>query len=608
MLQARKGLWPWKDCPKLQVGFYLLVLACGFLFFQQRDLYHTVGSCFAMLDGHFLDFYDVNRAKFVRDEYLPIMYAIFAVWNIPVKLLGLVDDPAKLPFAVLAWSKLLLVLCFFGTAAAVGRSARTIGNGNPAREKLAARFFATAPIALFAVAVLGQYDIIGLLFAMWGFAFYLERRLPAFAWCFAVAACFKYFPLAIFFPLLFLAEKNILRLAKLTLIALSLLLVQIGVWSLDPFFRNTFFLHPLQKMHEAGHVFLTPLLLAAYAAGCLYAYFKKPRTEATFHTFAVFLPIFAFGVFFLTVTWHPQWIIVVMPFFALACLLVDAPAMLLLDWIGMLAFVWIDVNYWNTNCDVYMMQKAFLQDFCRTIPLQNNALMPERFLLFFRYVFHSYLFSPFLVLAWKYFRKKTPRSFASCVPFTLHHLPLLLFFLLPSFFCAFAPIPLAVRINPQAVIATLKPGLWLNTDSMTISRELTAGASISQSFVAEHDRLAAVGVKLTNFKRPITSWLQFSLYDASGALLASKTVPGRDIKNNDYFAFQVPPIAEAKGKRYSFTLTSPDAGPGNAFAVFVSTGDIYPEGKCSINGTPERNAMLFRLYYGREPAEQNVHP
>ena len=46
-----------------------------------------------------------------------------------------------------------------------------------------------------------------------------------------------------------------------------------------------------------------------------------------------------------------------MPFFALACLLVDAPWMLVCDWIGMLAFVWIDVNYWNNNCDVYM--KAF---------------------------------------------------------------------------------------------------------------------------------------------------------------------------------------------------------------------------------------------------------
>ena len=94
------------------------------------------------------------------------MYVIFAVWNIPVKLLGLVGDPAKLPFAVLAWSKLLLVLCFFGTATAVGRSARIISADNPEREKLAALSFLTSPIAVFAVAVLGQYDVIGLLFAM----------------------------------------------------------------------------------------------------------------------------------------------------------------------------------------------------------------------------------------------------------------------------------------------------------------------------------------------------------------------------------------------------------------------------------------------------------
>lgn len=599
MFQTIRGLWPWRDCPKLQVGLYVLVIACSFLFFQQRDLYHTVGSCFAMLDGHFLDFYDVNRAKFVRDEYLPIMYAFFALWNIPVKLLGLVDDPAKLPFAVLAWSKLLLVLCFFGTAAAVGRSARTISNGNPAREKQAALYFATAPIALFVVAVLGQYDIIGLLFAMWGFALYLEGRLTAFAWCFAVAACFKYFPLAVFFPLVLLVEKNVFRLAKLTLIALSLVLGQIVLWSLDPFFRETFFLQPLQKMHEAGHVALTPLLLGVYVVGCLYAYCKRFKSAAAFQRFAVFLPIFSYGVFFLTVTWHPQWIIVVMPFFALACLLVDASAMLLLDWIGMLAFVWIGVNFWNNNCDIYMMQKAFLQPFCTTIPLQNNDIMPSKFLMLFRYVFHCYLFSPFLVLVLQRLWKKKPFFFRTCVPYTLHYVPLLLFFLLPSFFCAFSPIPLAARISPQAVIATLDPGIWLDTDSMTISRELIPGEAVSQSFVAERDRLAAVGVKLTNFKRSVTSQLHFSLHDASGVELASETVRGQSITNNSYFAFQFPPIVGSKGNLYSFKITSPDATLGNAFAVFVSTGNIYPAGKCSVNGRPEPKTMLFRLYYGR---------
>jgi len=607
MSQTIRRPWPWKDCPKIQVGCYLLVIACGFLFFQQRDLYHTVGSCFAMLDGHILDFYDANRAKFVRDEYLPIMYVIFAVWNIPVKLLGLVGDPAKLPFAVLAWSKLLLVLCFFGTATAVGRSARIISADNPEREKLAALSFLTSPIAVFAVAVLGQYDVIGLLFAMWGFAFYLERRLAAFAWCFAVAACFKYFPLAVFFPLLVLAEKNILRLARLTLIALSLLLAQIAVWSLDPFFRETFFLHPLQKMNEAGHAFLTPFLLAAYAAGCLFAYCKKTKTDGEFHRIAVFLPIFAYGVFFLTVTWHPQWIIVVMPFFALACLLVDAPWMLVCDWIGMLAFVWIDVNYWNNNCDVYMMQKAFLQEACRTIPLQNNDLMPHQFLMFFRQVFHLYLFAPFLLLAVRPLRRKTSPQFASCTPFTLHYLPLVVFFLLPSFFCAFAPIPLAAHINPQAVVAALEPGLFLDTDAMTLSPELTQGMTVSQSFVTEKDGLAAVGVKLTNFKRRISSHLRFSLRDAAGAELATETVRGRTLKNNDFCAFRFPPVATAKGKTYTVTLTSPDATPGNAFAVFVSTDNIYPEGKCSINGTPQAKALLFRLYYG-QPAGKDGQP
>jgi len=597
MFQALRQRLARTGCSPLQLGAYALVVVVGVLFFQQRDLYHTVGSSFAMLDGHILDFYDVNRAKFFRDEYLPILYAIFALWNIPVKLLGLVSDPAALPFAVLAWSKVLLLVCFGATAAAIGRAATYIGNLQPGQTRQAAFFFATAPIALFIVCIFGQYDIIGLLFAMWGFVFYLQRRLVPFAWCFAVAVCFKYFPLVAFFPLLLLAEKNIWRLAKLTGIACSLVAFQIALWSIDPFFRETFFLHPLLKMHEAGQSAATPWLLAAYALGCLAAYRLKNLSEKRFALCAVFLPIYGYAVFFLTITWHPQWILVILPFFALASLFVDASWMVALDWLGMLAFIWIDVNYWNNNCDVTMMQRALLQDVCTTFPLQNNDLMPLGPLAVFRYIFHSYLFSPFLLLGISLLRQKVPQAFRRCLPYTLHYLPVVLFFILPSFFCAFAPISLASRIDPQAVIAALKPGLSLDTDRLDISPELLPDVTASQTFVAERDGLAAVGVKMTNFKRRITSHVRFIVQDAAGAVVISTTVDGRALKNNGYYATQFPPIADSRGKTYRITIDSPDATHHNAVAVFRSTEPIYPEGVSALNGISSETALLFRLYY-----------
>jgi len=597
MFQAMTRHLSWKNCSTFQIGLYFVALACCFLFFQQGDLYHTVGSSFALLDGHILDLYDYNRAKFFRDEYLPIMYIIFALWNIPIKLLGLVGDPANLSFGVLAWSKLLLILCFFATAAVVGKAARTITKGNDARAILAARFFATSPIALFAVCVLGQYDIIGLLFVLGGVAFYVQKRFVAFAWCFSVAICFKYFPIVVFVPLLLLAEKNVFRLAKLTGIALSVLVAQVTLWSISPFFRETFFLHPMAKINEASHFSLTPFLILLYCAGCVYVYFQKNPSEAVYYKRVVLLPIFSCAVFFLAITWHPQWILLAMPFFALACVVTDARWMVVCDIIGMLAFVWIDVNYWNNNCDVFMMQRAMLRDICQAIPLQNNDLMPRALVYFFREIFYCYLFTPFFVLFWQRLRGKSAPSALPCRAFTAHYFPLVVFFLLPSLFCAFVPIDLAEKINPQAFVAHLTPGLFLETDRMTIGSELLPGQQVSQTFVAEKDYLAAVGVKFTSFKRRVTMHMHFVLRDAGGQEIAAVTADGLAMKNNSFYAFRFPPIPDAKGRQFTLTVSSPDGAPGNAMAVFCSDYDMYPAGTLEINGTPHPGDLLFRLYY-----------
>lgn len=600
MWQIIRQRFPCRPCSAVQLCLYGLTLVVCFFFFQQRDLAHTVGSSFAMLDGHFLDFYDVNQAKFFRDEYLPLIYGIFALWNIPVKILGLVSDPAALPFGVLVWSKVLLLLAFGGTALAVDRAARIIAGDTPVgRQPML--FFATAPIALFTVCMFGQYDIIGMAFSMWGFVFYLERRLTAFAWCFALAASFKYFPLIIFFPLLLLAEKNIWKLAKYTAIAVSVVAVQIGVWSLDPVFREAFFLQPLHKMDEAGQFRATPWLLGAYALGCLVAYGLK-RTSKTrlLHGGAVFFPLYAYAVFFLTVIWHPQWIIVIVPFFALACLFVDARWMVALDWIGMLAFIWIAVHFWNGNCDVTMLQRGVLRDVCQTFPLSNNDLMPTGALMAFRYVFHLYVFAPLLLLGVSLLRTKKPEPVSGCLPYTIHYAALVVIFLLPSFFCAFAPISLAARINPQAVVATLQPGVMLDTDLMTLSPEILPGMTVRQSFVAEADNLAAIGVKIVNHKRRVTSHLRFTVQDAAGNVVTSEAVSGLAMHNNGYYAVMFAPVADSRGKTYSLTLDSQDAKHGNAVVVCISTGNLYPEGTSSLNGIVAKKAVLFRLYYAEQ--------
>ena len=115
---------------------YLFVLALSFLLFQQGDLSHTAASSYAYLNGHFADFYDYNKKYMGGNDYLPLIYVIFAIWNIPLHLFGLNSSMggmgALLPIELaieIAWAKLLLVAFFFAAAKVLAKISGVIGEG-----------------------------------------------------------------------------------------------------------------------------------------------------------------------------------------------------------------------------------------------------------------------------------------------------------------------------------------------------------------------------------------------------------------------------------------------------------------------------------------------
>lgn len=111
---------------------YLVVLALCFLLFQQGDLSHTTASSYAYLNGHFADFYDYNKKHMGGNDYLPLIYLIFAIWNIPLHLFGLTSSMGGMdvlsPIEI-AWAKLLLVVFFFAAAKVLAKISEVIGDG-----------------------------------------------------------------------------------------------------------------------------------------------------------------------------------------------------------------------------------------------------------------------------------------------------------------------------------------------------------------------------------------------------------------------------------------------------------------------------------------------
>ena len=135
------------------VADYLVVLAVllsMLLFCDAESLVQTAGASFGYLNRRFLDFYEYGRECGIRElAYMPLIYVIYAVWNLPLKLTFLVRFPMpEVPFFVLVWYKLLPVLLYLASTYLVYKIACEIGMGKKKAKLCAAAVF-TMPLEFF---------------------------------------------------------------------------------------------------------------------------------------------------------------------------------------------------------------------------------------------------------------------------------------------------------------------------------------------------------------------------------------------------------------------------------------------------------------------------
>ena len=85
----------WKELCFWDYLIFLILAGICFLSFQQNDLLHTAGCSYGYLNGHILDFYDYCGEFEIHPSYMPSMYLLFAIWNIPMRILGIVTVPTE---------------------------------------------------------------------------------------------------------------------------------------------------------------------------------------------------------------------------------------------------------------------------------------------------------------------------------------------------------------------------------------------------------------------------------------------------------------------------------------------------------------------------------
>lgn len=310
--------------------YFALAIVC-FFSMQQGDILHTGGSSFSLLSGHILDFYEYNAHYLGGSAYMLTSYILFAIWNIPIYLLGIVRVPTqKVPKGVLMWYKALPTLCFFLSAYLIFRICRDRFGSNKQDAELVSFSFLAMPIAFFSQFCFGQYDSFTVLFMLLGLWFYYgntSRDRVLFALFFGIAITFKYHAFLFLVPLLLLKEKRLWSLIKLLITAaIPAVIINIPYIHSASFHSGVGDFNALDYVFSAslewlfGEIYLVPVM---WVGVCVYAYMtcieentgEKNRELLKWSMFICsVVSVIAFGI----MMWHPQWLMIMTPFMALA--------------------------------------------------------------------------------------------------------------------------------------------------------------------------------------------------------------------------------------------------------------------------------------------------
>lgn len=178
---------------------------------------HGINFWKILFSGDFLRFYQLNRDASGNEFYTVtqgcayniLVYLAFALWNIPLALLeAFAGVDIMNNILCLVYMKLLPV-----TAMAVSALVlyRILALFPIPREKrmLMLYLYLTSALMISVVFIIAQYDIFSVLFQLLGVYAFLRGKDKQFVFWFGIAACFKYFALVAFVPLMLLRYKKV---------------------------------------------------------------------------------------------------------------------------------------------------------------------------------------------------------------------------------------------------------------------------------------------------------------------------------------------------------------------------------------------------------------
>lgn len=323
----------------------LLVLIAAFLFCFMKDFRLTVTQSLNFYDclfsGKGLRFYsEVNelalsgyygkdwpQSLLAGANYSVINYATVGLFCLPVYIVDRCFGVA-VPFLVyefvvkLAFS---LMMCWLAKIAYdICKVLRP--EGKDARWIMLC--FLTSPVFLYSSIAISHLDIFSIVFLMLGIKYMVKEKRKQELIFFMLAASYKPFVLLGIIPMLFLKEKRVLYLLRDFIVIMAGILAQNLIYRFDPGYGET------QKFMSETYDFLgrffgtgfgftrncydsvASYFVIAFVIICVVAYLiKKVEWQ-----YAFTLAFAVMGAFVMFVKWHPNWMVLIVPYMMLLLL------------------------------------------------------------------------------------------------------------------------------------------------------------------------------------------------------------------------------------------------------------------------------------------------
>lgn len=372
---------PDKGVGKIEWVLFAILAVFSYIFFCHQDILITAGHSIEYLNGHITDFYSACKETdgAYAANYLPSTFILFSIWNIPIKLLGLAPTYfGDWNTVFMLWNKILPTAAYFLSGIVLYKICKKRLDFDKKKSILTVFLAFTAPMAFFTQFIFCQYDIFTVLFMLLGMYYYFKKEPSSKDWVlftlfFGIATTFKYFAILIFTVLLLLRIKDVVK--ALLLLALSvapagLEAIFYFIFDFKAFKKSVFGFSALDYTSgfsiDLGTVSIN-LMVVFIVMLIAFSYFTKAQSFKEVVGYGMFYSCGICFAIFGMMLWHPQWLLFIVPFWAISTVInKNYRILILLDALFGLVFLVYIVNQFSFTLEGQgLMRYGVLMDTLR---------------------------------------------------------------------------------------------------------------------------------------------------------------------------------------------------------------------------------------------------